>query len=81
MADVLTREQRSRCMAAIRGKNTKPELTVRRLVFALGYRFRLHRATFRASRPCIPEPQKSYLRSRMFLACARLPLRASCPEK
>jgi DNA mismatch endonuclease, patch repair protein len=30
-------------MAGIRGKDTKPELAVRRLVHALGYRFRLHR--------------------------------------
>jgi DNA mismatch endonuclease (patch repair protein) len=29
-------------MAAVRGKNTKPELAVRRLVHALGYRYRLH---------------------------------------
>lgn len=42
MADVLTPEQRSRCMAAIRSKNTTPELTVRRLSHAMGYRFRLH---------------------------------------
>lgn len=30
-------------MAGIQGKNTKPELIVRRLLFASGYRFRLHR--------------------------------------
>jgi DNA mismatch endonuclease (patch repair protein) len=41
--DVHTREQRSRNMAAIRGKDTKPEMIVRRIVHALGYRFRLHR--------------------------------------
>ena len=29
-------------MRSIREKNTKPELTVRRLLFAAGYRFRLH---------------------------------------
>jgi DNA mismatch endonuclease Vsr len=33
---------RSRNMAAIRAKNTKPEMTVRRLLHAMGYRFRLH---------------------------------------
>lgn len=43
MADVLTPDQRRRCMSAIRGKNTKPELVVRRLVHRMGYRFRLHR--------------------------------------
>lgn len=30
-------------MAAIRGKNTKPELTVRRALHAAGLRYRLHR--------------------------------------
>ena len=36
-------EARRRTMAAIRGKNTRPEVTVRRIAHALGYRFRLHR--------------------------------------
>jgi len=40
--DVLTPKQRSRCMAAIKGKNTKPELLVRLLVRKLGYSYRLH---------------------------------------
>lgn len=35
---------RRRIMRAIRSKNTKPELLIRSLVHALGYRFRLHRA-------------------------------------
>lgn len=35
-------ETRSRTMRAVKGKNTTPELIVRRLVFALGYRYRLH---------------------------------------
>lgn len=29
-------------MARIRGKHTKPEIRVRRLVYAIGYRYRLH---------------------------------------
>jgi DNA mismatch endonuclease (patch repair protein) len=43
MADNLTSEQRSRCMSKIRSTNTLPEWTVRRLVFDMGYRYRLHR--------------------------------------
>jgi DNA mismatch endonuclease (patch repair protein) len=43
MADRLTPEARSRLMARVRGKDTKPELAVRRLLHAMGYRFRLHR--------------------------------------
>lgn len=35
---------RSRIMRSIRKKDTKAELTVRRAVHALGYRFRLHRS-------------------------------------
>lgn len=34
---------RSRNMAAIRAKNTKPELIVRRLLHGAGFRYRLHR--------------------------------------
>ncbi len=34
---------RSAQMALVRGKDTKPEFVVRRLVHSLGYRFRLHR--------------------------------------
>lgn len=41
--DVHAPEQRSRNMSAIRGKDTKPELIVRRIAHRLGYRFRLHR--------------------------------------
>lgn len=43
MSDVLTPEQRRRCMAAIRSKDTKPELIVRSIAHGLGYRFRLQR--------------------------------------
>ena len=41
MADVMTPEQRSRCMAAIQGKNTKLEMIVRRCLFSPGLRFRV----------------------------------------
>jgi len=42
VADTLTSSQRSKCMAAIRGKDTQPELIVRSIVHRLGFRFRLH---------------------------------------
>lgn len=41
--DTLTTEHRSRVMSRIRGKDTQPEMVVRKLIHALGYRFRLHR--------------------------------------
>jgi DNA mismatch endonuclease (patch repair protein) len=42
MVDVFTPAERSRVMAAVRSKNTTPELLVRRLVHRMGLRFRLH---------------------------------------
>jgi DNA mismatch endonuclease, patch repair protein len=42
MADVHTKEIRSKNMAAIKDKNTKPEMLVRRFLHAKGYRYRLH---------------------------------------
>ena len=41
MADVLSPEQRSRNMSAIRSKNTKPEVYFRKRLFAKGYRYRI----------------------------------------
>lgn len=43
MTDVVDRATRSRMMSGIRGRNTKPELLVRKALFAAGFRFRLHR--------------------------------------
>ena len=40
--DKLTPEQRHRNMAAIRGKNTKPEMIVRRGLWSRGFRYRLN---------------------------------------
>ena len=40
--DRMTPEQRHRCMSRIRSKDTKPEQVVRRMLHALGFRFRLH---------------------------------------
>jgi len=40
--DVLTKEQRSHNMSQIRGKNTKPEIILRKALWALGLRYRLH---------------------------------------
>ena len=40
--DILTKEQRHRCMAAIRSKDTKPEMIVRKFLFSRGFRYRLN---------------------------------------
>lgn len=42
VADTLTEEARSERMSLIKGSGTKPEMTVRRGLHALGFRFRLH---------------------------------------
>lgn len=42
MVDVVDRATRSRMMSGIRGKNTKPELLVRKFLHGRGLRFRLH---------------------------------------
>lgn len=41
--DTVRAERRSEIMSRVRGAHTAPELTVRRLIHGLGYRFRLHR--------------------------------------
>jgi DNA mismatch endonuclease, patch repair protein len=42
--DSFTKNERSAIMRRVKGKNTGPEMRVRKLVFGLGYRYRLHRA-------------------------------------
>lgn len=42
MADVHSPEIRSYNMSMIKGKNTKPEIIVRKYLFSKGFRFRLH---------------------------------------
>lgn len=43
MADIVDKQTRSRMMSGVRGKDTKPEIVVRKLLHSHGYRFRLHR--------------------------------------
>ena len=42
MPDIVDAQTRSRLMAGIRGKDTKPELALRRALHRRGYRYRLH---------------------------------------
>lgn len=44
MADIKNAEARSRNMAAIRGKDTRPELRLRKALHTRGFRYRLHPA-------------------------------------
>jgi DNA mismatch endonuclease (patch repair protein) len=43
MTDIVPVDKRSEMISAIRGKDTKPEIRVRKALFARGYRYRLHR--------------------------------------
>ena len=49
--DILSTAERSERMSRIRGRDTKPELVVRRLVHRMGYRYCLHRRAL----PGIPD--------------------------
>ena len=50
--DVLTKEERHRNMAAIKGRDTKPELYFRKQLFILGYRYRICQPTVRNDSLC-----------------------------
>jgi DNA mismatch endonuclease, patch repair protein len=73
MVDVLTPQQRSFNMSRIRGRDTKPELMLRRGLHARGFRFRLHRKDL-PGRPdlVLPRYHTAVFVSRMFLAQTRL---------
>ncbi|SEH27864.1 very short patch repair endonuclease [Rhizobium sp. NFR12] len=59
--DRITPERRSANMARIKGKNTKPEMVVRRLVHALGYRYRLHRRDLPGKPDLVFESRKAVI--------------------
>lgn len=42
MADIVSRSKRKEMMSSVKQRHTKPEITVRKLLHRLGYRFRLH---------------------------------------
>lgn len=56
MADIVDKATRSRMMAGIGGKNTKPEMVLRRALYARGFRYRLHVASL-PGRPDIVLPK------------------------
>lgn len=43
MTDIFSKKKRSQIMSKITGKNTKPEIIIRKIAHSLGYRFRLHK--------------------------------------
>lgn len=63
VVDTLTRAQRSERMSGIRGKDTVPELIVRRFLHSKGYRYRLHCKSL----PGKPDVVLSGLRAVLFV--------------
>ncbi len=61
MVDSLSPEERSEIMARVRSKNTRPELLVRKLVFALGYRYRLHDRRLPGSPDLVFRPRRKII--------------------
>ena len=63
MADRVTQTVRSQMMSAVRGKDTRPERAVRSVLFAAGYRYRLHRRDL----PGAPDIVLPRLRTAVFV--------------
>ena len=57
MADQYSPETRSRIMARVRSRDTRPELLIRRELHRLGYRYRLHRSNL-PGRPDLTFPSR-----------------------
>ena len=70
MVDIVDAETRSRMMAGIKGKNTKPELALRRALHARGFRYRLHSKKSTEAGPRPPEAPRRRLCARVLLASA-----------
>ena len=43
MADIVSKKKRSEMMSGIKGKDTKPEIATRKMMYKMGLRYRLHR--------------------------------------
>ena len=79
---IRSRMNRSEMMAAVRSKNTKPEMLVRRLAHRMGYRYRLHRPDLPGKPDLVfPSQQaKNNFRAWLLLAPARLPILSHLPK-
>ena len=43
MTDIVSKKKRSEMMSGIKGKDTKPEIATRKMMYKMGLRYRLHR--------------------------------------
>ena len=76
MTDVVDAETRSRMMSGIRGRDTKPEMIVRRALFKAGFRFRLHRRDL----PGVPDVVLPGRRLAIFVHGCFWHMHAGCPH-
>jgi len=61
VTDFLSSERRSWLMSRVHGKNTKPEIAVRKLIYALGFRYRLHDRTLPGSPDIVFKSRKKVI--------------------
>ena len=61
MVDSLSPDERSEIMSRVRSKGSIPEKTVRKLVFAKGYRYRLHARDLPGCPDLVFRPQKKVI--------------------
>ncbi len=73
--DSVSPEKRSEIMARIRSKDSRPEMVVRRLVFALGYRYRLHAKNLPGCPDLVFRPRRKVI----FIHGCFWHLHANCP--
>lgn len=63
MVDVFDKQTRSKIMSKIRGKNTKPELILRKALYSKGYRYRIHHKI----NGCISRPDIVFIRKKIAI--------------
>ncbi len=70
MSDNMTREERSKQMALVKNKNTKPEVELKHLFWKLGYHYRYSNWSKLPGKPDLVfvKRKKSSFLARMFLA-------------
>ena len=82
MTDHVSPALRSRIMVRVSGKDTEPKIKVRQLVYALGYRYRLHRRRFPGTPDLVFQSLRKvmfyYLAGSYITFSAKLPINRAC---
>ena len=80
MADTVTPEVRSRVMSAIKGKDTAPEMQIRRGLHAMGFRYGLHSRRFPGKPDMILPKYKAVIWITAATGMGTNAARAACPR-